>query len=103
MARLRPYWLHVYLLVFLALLLVADARLKTFWPQCGLGVLTFLVLWLGTLRLPAPRNQRRRMWTDINCISGSNPAHRGFIGSRVFLLSTPPSRFRERVWGSLWG
>ena len=68
MARLRPYWLHAYLLVFLALLLVADARLQNFWPQCGLGVLTFLVLWLCTLRLPAP--MRRQVWLCVVVATG---------------------------------
>jgi len=61
--RLRPYRLHAYLLGYLTLLLVADAQLAAFWPQCGLGVLTFAVLWLCTRRLPPPL--RRQVWLCV--------------------------------------
>jgi hypothetical protein len=58
--RVRPYWLHIYLLVYTALLLFLDGQWRSFWPQVGLGVLTFFVLWLCTQRLDPP--QRRQVW-----------------------------------------
>jgi hypothetical protein len=61
--RVRPYWLHIYLLVYTAILLVLDARLGGFWPQCALGLLTFFVLWLCTSRLEPP--QRRQVWLCV--------------------------------------
>ena len=66
--RVRPYWLHAFLLVYTAILLVLDARFASFWPQCGLGVLTFAVLWLCTRRLePA---QRRQVWLCVVVATG---------------------------------
>ena len=61
--RVRPYWLHVYLLVYTAMLLYLDGQWRSFWPQCGLGVLTFFVLWLCTRRLDKP--QRRQVWLCV--------------------------------------
>jgi hypothetical protein len=66
--RVRPYWLHVYLLVYTALLLVLDAQLASFWPQCGLGVLTFAVLWLCARRLEP--SQRRQVWLCVVVATG---------------------------------
>lgn len=61
--RVRPYWLHAYLLVYTAFLLYLDGKWGSFWPQCGLGLLTFLVLWLCTRRLEAPL--RRQVWICV--------------------------------------
>jgi hypothetical protein len=61
--RLRPYWLHAYLLVYTPLLLFLDGRFRTFWPQCGLGLLTFFVLWCCTRSL-AP-DQRLQVWVCV--------------------------------------
>ncbi len=60
---LRPYWLHLYLLVYTPLLLVLDGRAQTLSQQMALGVLTFFVLWLCTLRLP--RGQRLQVWLCV--------------------------------------
>jgi hypothetical protein len=65
---LRPYWLHGYLLVYTPLLLVLDGQYRTFWPQCGLGVLTFVVLWCCTRYLPA--GQRRQVWACVVVATG---------------------------------
>lgn len=64
----KRYWLHVYLLVYTPLLLFLDGRLRAFWPQCGLGVLTFVVLWCCT-RYLAP-SQRRQVWTCVVVATG---------------------------------
>ncbi len=66
--RLRPYWLHVYLLTYTPLLLVADSRLTSIWQQYGLGALTFGVLWLCTQRLP--RSQRTQVWVCVAVATG---------------------------------
>jgi hypothetical protein len=60
--RVRPYWVHLYLLVYTPLLLYLD-RSASFWAQCGLGLLTFMVLWLCTRRLAPP--QRRQVWLCV--------------------------------------
>ena len=64
LGRLRPYWLHLYLLVYTPLLLLADSRLPSVWPQLGLGALTFLVLWLCTLTLEDPA-ARMQVWLCV--------------------------------------
>jgi hypothetical protein len=66
--RLRPYWLHAYLLVYTAFLLYLDGRWASFWPQCGLGLLTFAVLWLCTRRLEP--SQRRQVWLCVVVATG---------------------------------
>ncbi len=68
LARLKPYWLHIYLLVYTPLLLFLDGRLRAFWPQCGLGLLTFVVLWCCTRYLPP--DQRRQVWTCVVVATG---------------------------------
>lgn len=66
--RVRPYWVHLGLLGYTALLLYADARFASLWPQCGLGILTFALLWLCTQRLePA---QRRQVWLCVILATG---------------------------------
>jgi hypothetical protein len=66
--RLRPYWLHIYLLVYTPLLLAADAAVRDFWPQCGLGLLTFALLWLCTRYLPP--GERRQVWVCVVVATG---------------------------------
>lgn len=61
--RLKPYWLHAYLLTYTPLLLLADAHTTELWQQWGLGVLTFAVLYLCALR--APPQQRIQVWTCV--------------------------------------
>lgn len=68
-SRVRPYWLHIYLLVYTPLLLVADSRLPSVWPQLGLGVLTFIVLWLCTQRLAEPA-ARLQVWLCVAAATG---------------------------------
>jgi hypothetical protein len=62
-ARLRPYWLHIYLLAFCPLMLLTDSRLTSLWQQVALGLLTFLLLWLCTQRLD--REARRQVWLCV--------------------------------------
>ncbi len=62
-SRLRPYWLHAYLLTYTPLLLVADSRLTGIGQQYALGALTFGVLWLCTLRLE--REARLQVWVCV--------------------------------------
>ena len=68
LARLRPYWLHIYLLAFTPLMLLADSRLSSLWQQLGLGVLAFLLLWLCTQRLD--REARRQVWLCVVVATG---------------------------------
>lgn len=68
LSRLRPYWLHLYLLAYTPLLLVADSRVAGLWQQAGLGLLTFAVLWLCTQRLPRP--QRTQVWVCVVVATG---------------------------------
>ncbi len=67
--RLRAYWLHLYLLTYTPLLLLADSRLPSVWPQLGLGALTFFVLWLCTLRLD-DRQARLQVWLCVGVATG---------------------------------
>jgi len=63
LARLRPYWLHLYLLVYTPVGLFADSRVTAQWQQYVLGLLTFAVLYLAALK--APREQRVQVWTCV--------------------------------------
>lgn len=69
LARVRPYWLHLYLLIYTPLLLVADSRLPSVWPQLGLGALTFFCLWLCTQRLDDP-SARLQVWLCVGVATG---------------------------------
>lgn len=60
--RVRPYLLHLYLLVYTPLLLFADARSSRV-EQVGLGFLTFLVLWLCCTYLEPER--RLQVWLCV--------------------------------------
>ncbi|HVB76889.1 MAG TPA: hypothetical protein VNI34_03665 [Candidatus Nitrosotalea sp.] len=65
---LAPYWLHLYLLTYTPLLLIADGRLPYLWPQYGLGLLTLLVLVLCTSYLEP--SQRRQVWLCVIVATG---------------------------------
>jgi hypothetical protein len=67
-ARARPYWLHAYLLVYTPVLLFLDGRLRAFWPQCGLGLLTLFVLICCT-RYLSPI-ERRQVWACVVIATG---------------------------------
>ena len=47
--RLKPYWLHAYLLTYTPLLLLADSRITALWQQWALGLLTFALLYLAAV------------------------------------------------------
>jgi hypothetical protein len=66
--RLRPYWLHAYLVVFTAIGLFADSRVTTLWEQYLLGVLSFTVLYLAALK--APRELRPQVWVCVAIATG---------------------------------
>ncbi len=68
LSRVRPYWVHAYLLTYTPLLLVADSRIAAVWQQWALGVLTFLVLYLCTLK--APKEQRMQIWLCVGVATG---------------------------------
>jgi hypothetical protein len=68
LGRVRPYWLHAYLLTYTPLLLLADSRISALWQQWALGVLTFVVLYLCTLK--APKEQRLQIWLCVGVATG---------------------------------
>ena len=67
-ARLKPYWLHVYLLAYTPTLLLADSRTTALWQQWILGLLTFAALYLAALK--APREQRLQVWICVAVATG---------------------------------
>jgi hypothetical protein len=66
--RVKPYWLHVYLLTYTPILLLADSRITALWQQWMLGLLTFVVLYLAALK--APKEQRWQVWTCVVVATG---------------------------------
>lgn len=66
--RLKPYWLHIYLLTYLPFLLLADSHITALWQQWLLGALTFAVLYLGALQ--APKEQRTQVWICVIVATG---------------------------------
>src|SRR5260370_7516 len=68
LARLRPYWLHAYLLTYTPILLFADSRITALWQQWMLGLLTFAALYLSALK--APKEQRLQVWTCVIVATG---------------------------------
>ena len=68
LARLKPYWLHAYLLTYTPILLLADSRVTAIWQQWGLGLLTFAVLYLSARK--APKEQRLQVWTCVVVATG---------------------------------
>ncbi|HKV87410.1 MAG TPA: hypothetical protein VJT78_05385 [Candidatus Dormibacteraeota bacterium] len=67
-ARLRPYWLHAYLLAYTPIGLYADSRVTAQWQQWLLGGLTFAVLYLAALK--APKEQRLQVWMCVIVATG---------------------------------
>jgi len=67
-ARLRPYWLHAYLLAYTPIGLFADSRTSALWQQWLLGALTFAVLYLAALK--APKDQRVQVWACVVVATG---------------------------------
>jgi hypothetical protein len=61
--RLKPYWLHIYVLTYVPFLLLADSHVTAQWQQWFLGALTFGVLYLGALQ--APKEQRTQVWVCV--------------------------------------
>jgi hypothetical protein len=68
LARVRPYWVHLYLLTYTPLVLYIDSRLSAQWQQWLLGALTFGVLGLCTRRV-AP-GVRRQVWACVVVATG---------------------------------
>lgn len=66
--RLRPYWLHAYLLAYTPIGLFADSRTTEPWQQWLLGLITFLALYLASLK--APKEQRMQVWTCVVVATG---------------------------------
>src|SRR5207302_9821786 len=66
--RLKPYWLHLYLLGYTPLVLFADSRVANAWQQAGLGLLTFLLLFLCTRRVGP--EARRQVWVCVLVATG---------------------------------
>ena len=66
--RLKPYWLHAYLLTYLPFLLLADSQITALWQQWLLGALTFVVLYLAAMR--APKEQRVQVWVCVAVATG---------------------------------
>ena len=67
-SKLKPYWLHAYLLTYTPLLLLADSRSTALWEQWMLGLLTFGVLYLAALK--APKEQRLQVWICVLVATG---------------------------------
>src|SRR5690348_4596719 len=67
-AGLKPYWLHIYLLVYTPAGLLADSRVTAPWQQWLLGALTFTVLYLAALK--APKELRPQVWTCVVVATG---------------------------------
>lgn len=67
-ARIRPYGLHLYLLAYAPAMLLADAGMRDLAPQLGLGVVTFLVLWLCTRYLEP--GEARQVWICVVVATG---------------------------------
>ncbi len=74
---LKPYRVHLFLLAYTPLVLALDGRPGGLWVQRGLGLLTFLVLWLVTRRLPEDR--RRQVWLCVVVATGFE-----VLGSQVW-------------------
>jgi hypothetical protein len=66
--RLKPYWLHIYMLVYTPAGLLADSRVTAPWQQWLLGALTFTVLYLAALK--APKKLRPQVWTCVVVATG---------------------------------
>jgi len=67
-SRLRPYWLHLYLLAYAPAVLVADGVFRRLEAQLLLGATTVAVLWLCTRHL-RPR-ERLQVWLCVLVATG---------------------------------
>ncbi|TAN32557.1 hypothetical protein EPN29_07975 [bacterium] len=67
-ARFKPYWVNAYGLTYLPFLLLADSHVTALWQQWLLGLVTFAVLYLTTLK--APREQRAQVWMCVVVATG---------------------------------
>ena len=65
---LKPRWLQGYLLLYLPFLLLADSHVTALWQQWLLGFLTFVALFLATLKVP--REQRAQVWICVVVATG---------------------------------
>jgi hypothetical protein len=68
LGRVKPYWLHLYLLAYTPIGLFADSRVTALWEQDLLGGLTFCLLYLVALK--APKEQRVQVWTCVLVATG---------------------------------
>lgn len=65
---LRPYSLQVAFILYIPLILFLDSHLTSVYPQYGLGILTFGVLYLST-RWSTP-SERRQVWLCVAVATG---------------------------------
>ena len=65
---LRPYSLQVAFVLYIPLILFLDSHLTSVYPQYGLGILTFGVLYVST-RWSAP-SERRQVWLCVAVATG---------------------------------
>jgi hypothetical protein len=65
---LRPYRLQIFFCLYIPFILFLDSRLTSVYPQYGLGLLTFAVLYLST-RHSAPA-ERRQVWLCVIVATG---------------------------------
>lgn len=65
---LKPYWLHLYLLAYTPVGLLADSKVTALWQQWLLGLLTFTVLYLAALK--APKELRPQIWACVIVATG---------------------------------
>ena len=68
LAALKPYWMHLYLLLYTPLVLFADSRVANAWQQASLGLLTFCLLFLCTRRVGP--EARRQVWVCVVVATG---------------------------------
>jgi hypothetical protein len=66
--RIRPYRLHVALLIYTPIVLLADSVVANVWEQAGLGVVTALVLLLCTRSLRP--HERWQVWLCVVVATG---------------------------------
>src|SRR5262249_31395052 len=62
-SALRPYRMHLFLLVYSVVLLAADGHLRDHRAQLVLGAITFAVLWVCARAVP--RDRRVELWVCV--------------------------------------
>jgi hypothetical protein len=67
-SRLKPYWVHIYALIYTPVLLYADSHITAQWQQWVLGLLTFAVLYFAALT--APKEQCVQVWVCVVVATG---------------------------------